>query len=140
VEGGLARIPGIAPSANVMQGEAERCIEAGIDDFIAQPTTVSFLAYRLRRQLLHIAWPKGEPLAELRVVYERGDADGLRRQAQPVTGASRMAGAPRSGTSPAASSARPAPAAPSGGMLLDPLADALARVAAAAESRRERML
>jgi len=183
---GLARTPVIALSANVMQGEAERCIEAGMDDFIGKPTTIPFLASKLRRWLPHLAWPQGEPLAaapasapatdgvldvgvlselsggdmrlsgeilddfvhesradlaNLRGVYERGDAEALRQQAHRINGASRMVGA-REVRDIASRIEREAGAGdPDWELLctlLDPLADALTRLAAAAEGRRER--
>ncbi len=55
-ETGAARLPIIALTASVMQGEPERCREAGMDDFAAKPTTIPFLASRLRHWLPHIDW------------------------------------------------------------------------------------
>ena len=55
--GGRARTPVIALTANVMQGEPERCRAAGMDDFVGKPTTIPFLAAKLRRWLPHVAWP-----------------------------------------------------------------------------------
>ena len=51
------RIPILALSANVMQGEPERCLAAGMDDFVAKPTTIPFLSGKLRQWLPHLAWP-----------------------------------------------------------------------------------
>jgi CheY-like chemotaxis protein len=48
---GRARTPIIALSANVMQGEPERTRAAGMDDFIAKPTTIPFLAAKLHQWL-----------------------------------------------------------------------------------------
>ncbi len=54
---GTARIPILALTANVMQGEPERCREAGMDGFAAKPTTIPFLAGKLRQWLPHLDWP-----------------------------------------------------------------------------------
>ncbi|HTN23447.1 MAG TPA: ATP-binding protein [Solirubrobacteraceae bacterium] len=53
---GVARVPIVALTANVMQGEPERCREAGMDDFAAKPTTIPFLAAKLRQWLPHLDW------------------------------------------------------------------------------------
>ena len=53
------RRPIIALSANVMQGEPERCREAGMDDFAAKPTTIPALATRLRHVLPGLDWTAG---------------------------------------------------------------------------------
>ena len=185
---GAARTPVIALSANVMQGEPGRCLDAGMDDFIGKPTTIPFLAAKLRRWLAHLAWPEADPpaaapapapapatdavldvgvlseltggdmrlsaevlddfvaesradLATLRAVYERGDADELRRQAHRISGAGRMVGARKvcdiAGRIEREAGTRD-PDWERLAALLDPLADALTRLAAAAESRRER--
>jgi signal transduction histidine kinase/CheY-like chemotaxis protein len=53
---GSPRIPILALTANVMQGEPERCRAAGMDDFAAKPTTIPFLAGKVRQWLPHLAW------------------------------------------------------------------------------------
>jgi signal transduction histidine kinase/CheY-like chemotaxis protein len=59
--GSGARVPIIALTASVMQGEPERARAAGMDDFAAKPTTIPFLASRLRTWLPGIVWaPAGE--------------------------------------------------------------------------------
>lgn len=52
----LARTPVVALSANVMQGEPERARTVGMDDFMAKPTTIPFLASKLRQWLPHLDW------------------------------------------------------------------------------------
>ena len=44
-------MPILALTASVMQGEPERCRAAGMDDFAAKPTTIPFLASKLRQWL-----------------------------------------------------------------------------------------
>ena len=55
-ETGRQRTPLMALTANVMQGEPERCLAAGMDDFAAKPTTISLLAAKLRQWLPHVAF------------------------------------------------------------------------------------
>ena len=54
---GARRTPVLALSATVIQGEPERCVAAGMDDFIGKPTTIALLAAKLRQWLPHLAWP-----------------------------------------------------------------------------------
>jgi signal transduction histidine kinase/HPt (histidine-containing phosphotransfer) domain-containing protein/ActR/RegA family two-component response regulator len=56
-EAGLTRTPILALSANVMPGEAEKCVAAGMDDFAAKPTSMPVLADKLRRWLPDVPWP-----------------------------------------------------------------------------------
>ncbi|WP_300439864.1 ATP-binding protein [Zoogloea sp.] len=53
--GGLARIPIIAMTANAMQGDRERCIEAGMDDYITKPINANDLFHQLE------TWTTGRP-------------------------------------------------------------------------------
>ena len=46
------RIPIVALTANAMQGDRERCIEAGMDDYIAKPVKKEAILEVLRRHLL----------------------------------------------------------------------------------------
>ena len=62
---GAARTPIVALSANVMQGEPNRCRAAGMDDFAAKPTTIPALASRLQRWLPHLEWPAPDTLPSL---------------------------------------------------------------------------
>jgi two-component system, NarL family, sensor histidine kinase EvgS len=64
-EAGLERTPIVALSANVMQGEPDRCRAVGMDDFAAKPTTIPALSGRLHRWLPYLDWtPPATELAE----------------------------------------------------------------------------
>jgi len=49
--GGRSRIPIIACTANALAGETERCLEAGMDDFVAKPVELEALARAMERWL-----------------------------------------------------------------------------------------
>lgn len=66
-EQGLARTPVIALTANVLQGEAERCIELGMDDYLTKPVRIPVLVAKLREWLPHLQWlPRPRSLESLR--------------------------------------------------------------------------
>ncbi|MFP5246165.1 MAG: response regulator, partial [Thermoanaerobaculia bacterium] len=48
-EGGDARVPIIALTANALAGDRERCIEAGMDDYLSKPIAEAELARVLQR-------------------------------------------------------------------------------------------
>ena len=186
---GRERTPVIALTANVMTGEPERCAAAGMDDFVGKPTTIPFLAAKLRRWLPNVEWPQaaaiavaapvqaaspsgsdvldpaalteltggdqvlaGEVLQDfceesrsdltgLRAGVERRDADVARSQAHRINGASRMVGAREVREIAGRIEAEARADAPDWELIdrqLDQLPEALDRVAAAAEQRRER--
>ncbi|MBN8741321.1 MAG: hypothetical protein BGP24_15315 [Lysobacterales bacterium 69-70] len=76
--GGLARTPVIALTANVSKGEAERCIAAGMDDFLGKPVSIAQLAAKLRVWLPHVPFPSADaaaPAAALPPAIDRSVLD-----------------------------------------------------------------
>jgi two-component system, NarL family, sensor histidine kinase EvgS len=59
---GLPRTPLIALTAAVLKGEAERCIEAGMDDYIAKPASIDTLLRHLCHWLPHLTGPTSPPV------------------------------------------------------------------------------
>jgi len=57
------RTPIIAITANVSKGEPERCLEAGMDDFLGKPLRIAQLAATLHRWLPRIAFDQASPTA-----------------------------------------------------------------------------
>jgi len=51
MEGGGRRVPILAMTANAMQGDRERCLEVGMDDYIPKPITIVELKGALHRWL-----------------------------------------------------------------------------------------
>jgi len=50
-EGDARRVPILAMTANAMQGDRERCLESGMDDYLPKPVTLDSLKNALRRWL-----------------------------------------------------------------------------------------
>ena len=56
-QGGLSRTPIVALTAAALKGEADRCLAAGMDDYLAKPVGIPTLMATLRRWLPHTAVP-----------------------------------------------------------------------------------
>jgi two-component system, sensor histidine kinase and response regulator len=59
-EAGIHRVPIIAMTASAMQGDRERCLEAGMDDYITKPVRSDDLAAVLARLVPHGGGPTAQ--------------------------------------------------------------------------------
>lgn len=61
---GLPRTPVVAITAAALKGDAEQCLAAGMDDYLAKPVPIPVLADCLQRWLPHTRPAKGGPAVE----------------------------------------------------------------------------
>jgi signal transduction histidine kinase/HPt (histidine-containing phosphotransfer) domain-containing protein/ActR/RegA family two-component response regulator len=79
-EGRGGHTPIVALTAATLKGEVERCLEAGMDDYLAKPVAIPVLAATLRRWLPHVDAP---PLASDAPVPSPAPAGGLPQLQRP---------------------------------------------------------
>jgi two-component system, sensor histidine kinase and response regulator len=102
---GGQRVPIVAMTANTMEGDRERCIAAGMDDYLPKPLRVEQLEEALQRAVgededwlddeimgLFIQ-ESGAQLKGLREAAEAGDLEEVRRLAHTMKGAAATVGA-----------------------------------------------
>lgn len=66
-------LPVIGITANAMRGDRERCIEAGMDDFLAKPVGIGLLADTLEAWICPIDHRAESPLVDPEVLITLGD-------------------------------------------------------------------
>jgi PAS domain S-box-containing protein len=98
---GLGRTPIVAMTANAMAGDRERCLDAGMDDYLAKPVQTEDLRRTLVRHL-------GATVTEAPEILEAQDSMSAGKPAGAVAGPVGSAAAPaRSAVEPAGSAVEP---------------------------------
>ena len=78
---GLPRVPIVALTASALKGEAERCLDAGMDDYMAKPVGVATMGACLQRWLPHTAANQPVPAAQGASIQAANNAQVVAREA-----------------------------------------------------------
>ncbi|GFO70485.1 hypothetical protein GMLC_40640 [Geomonas limicola] len=81
---GLPRIPIVALTANAIAGDRERCLAAGMDDYLSKPFDLNQLRTMLQRWIPALAREAAEPPREVQGTVERRPEPGQAGAAAPV--------------------------------------------------------
>lgn len=70
----LARMPIVAMTANAMQGDRERCLDTGMDDYISKPIEIEKLQQTLKKWLIDVDDVSGKTsMTELKTFYPQNE-------------------------------------------------------------------
>ena len=75
-ESGQRRLPIVALTANAVKGEAKRCRDVGMDDYMTKPLQLAHLRAMLTKWLPSAIDPEDDPLSAPPLQAERGEASG----------------------------------------------------------------
>jgi two-component system sensor histidine kinase/response regulator len=78
--GGGRKVPIVAMTANALEGDREKCLQAGMDDYLSKPVRVEVL-----RQVLE-DWVTGQPSGKRKRAVAVGNPDELEKRAKRIFG------------------------------------------------------